>query len=366
MRNINVKTHLSCYDVHIGTAILPLVKKYLEDRSPNGTVFIVSAEVLKFHESYIKNSLPANSDQRIIVFNDREENKSYKYAGGFFEKFIKLGLNRRSTVVSLGGGVTGDFAGFLSALYMRGISLVHIPTTLLSMVDSSIGGKVAVNLSLGKNIVGAFHQPSMVICDTQFLKTLPQEEIKNGITEILKHGFIGEKETIEILEAKDMDSLKIEGELSELIYRSVKFKSSVVENDEKESGLRAILNFGHTVGHAIESSMKYKGISHGRAVSMGMVAALGISKEMGWLEAGEFNRALLLIHKYKLFNRKGKISCHKIIEHMKYDKKNYNGKINMVLLKGLFNPLFDVQIDEKIIDSALEKYINNSVPVFNG
>jgi 3-dehydroquinate synthase len=291
---------------------------------------------------------------------DSEKNKNYSYAGGFLEKFIESGLSRKSLVIAIGGGVVGDFAGYLAALYMRGLPVIQVPTTLLAMVDSSIGGKVAVNLSHGKNMAGAFHQPVMVASDMKFLETLPEDELINGLSEVLKHGLLGERETISILDSNDLESILDTHVMEKLVERSVAFKASVVSSDEKESGRRAILNFGHTTAHSVESLMEYRGISHGRAVAMGIVAAMKISRRMGWIEEGDVELAEKLIEKYRLYNTISRLDPENLIEHMKFDKKNYGGKIKFVLLKGMFNPEFNVEVDDNLLTDVLAEIFTGS------
>lgn len=355
IRSIQAATKNSEYEIRIGYSILNslCINKALQNS--DSTAVIVSNTLYKLHKDYIENSLKDLKNFEIILMDDKEENKSYKYAEEFLEKFINKGMTRNSFVIGIGGGVVGDFSGFLSAVYMRGIPVVQVPTTVLSMVDSSIGGKVAVNLSIGKNIAGVFHQPFFVISDLKFLDTLPENEFKNGLTESFKHALIGDKKTLKIFKENDLTSIKQETVLNELIYLSAKFKSSVVEKDEKEGGLRAILNLGHTVGHAIESVMEYKGISHGSAVSIGIKVVIDISKEMGLLTPDEFEIISSLINKYGLIESIPGLKPDDIISHMKYDKKNVKGEINFVLLHGIFKPKIKQKVDVGILRKSLER-----------
>jgi 3-dehydroquinate synthase len=286
---------------------------------------------------------------------DGEQNKNYQYAEEFLNGLLLKGYSRQSAIIGIGGGVTGDFAGFIAALYMRGMPLVHIPTTLLAMVDSSIGGKTAVNLSAGKNIAGAFYQPELVISDIGFIKTLPENELKNGLTEVLKHGLIGQNDLLEILSGNNLNTIKEFDNLFNMVFLSAGFKAGIVGQDEREGGLRAILNFGHTAGHAIESLMELKGISHGEAVAIGIKIEIEISRRMGWLKDKEIDKINEIITKYNLIYNKYELNADGIIKHMKYDKKNAGGKIKFALLKGVGNPVFNQSVDEGLIREIIKE-----------
>ncbi len=353
MKELVVSTGEKSYSAVIGESSLNRVNAIVDKLTPDRIVLVGSSRVFSLHRDYIEDSLDFFGECTTFLMDDSEKNKNYGYAGGFLEKFIESGLSRKSLVVAIGGGVVGDFAGYLAALFMRGISVIQVPTTLLAMVDSSIGGKVAVNLSHGKNMAGAFHQPVMVASDMRFLETLPEDELKNGLSEVLKHGLLGEERTLNILADHDLESILNTSVMEELVERNVAFKASVVSGDEKESGRRAILNFGHTTAHSVESLMEYSGISHGRAVAMGIVAAMKISGRMGWIKEADIEFAEKLVEKYRLFNRIDRLDPEKLIDHMKFDKKNYGGKIKFVLLRGMFHPEFNIEVDEKLLKEVL-------------
>lgn len=320
---------------------------------PDRTAALVSSRVYRLHRERIHRALASIGDPAIIEFEDGEENKSYGNAGNFLERLLKERLTRSSIIVAIGGGVTGDFAGFLASVYMRGIPFIQVPTTLLAMVDASVGGKVAVNLSAGKNMVGSFHQPSAVIADTDFLETLPEREYINGMAEVVKHSLIGDEETLNLLEhgpgAEDLASL---------VLASVAFKASVVEKDEKEGGHRKILNFGHTVGHAIESSLGYRGVLHGEAVAVGMWVKLGICRDLGAISEDEYRRAIALIRRYRLLNRELRFDPREVIRHMAYDKKNEFNRVRFVLLEGLGKPVIDAPLEEARLQKYLEGFLD--------
>ncbi len=354
-RLISVCTKEKSYDIIIGKSILSEIKRQDEILKGERFTIIISANVYKLYEEYINESFAQYNNFDIIQMMDGEEYKNYKYAEEFFDKLLQSGNNRKSVIIGIGGGAVGDFAGFIAALYMRGIPVIHVPTTLLAMVDSSIGGKVAVNISAGKNIVGAFYQPEFVISDVGFVNTLPDNELKNGLTEVLKHGLIGEYELYRIMSENDLKSIRTLDKVIKLVYLSAKFKSSVVEKDEKEGGLRAILNFGHTIGHAIESLLEFKGISHGEAVAIGIKAESEISRRLGWLNDQETEKINKIIDEYGLVFNNYNLDADSIIEHMKYDKKNKSGVINFVLLKGIGNPVYNQVVKDELIRDVLKE-----------
>ncbi|MFC1668918.1 3-dehydroquinate synthase [Spirochaetota bacterium] len=360
MNKIKVKIKNISYNIFIGKEIFQSLREKLNGHSYDRVAVVVSSRVYELHRKYIDESI-GGLDYGLYVMEDSEENKNYSFAEQFFEQFLKNGLTRKSAVIAIGGGVVGDFAGYLAAIYMRGIPVIHVPTTLLAMVDSSIGGKVAVNCSVGKNILGAFHQPGMVISDITFLETLPHKEFKNGMSEILKHGLLGEKKTLGILEDNDnYESIKQNKILLELIYQSALFKSTVVEKDEKEKGLRAILNLGHTIGHAIESFQKFKNISHGEAVSMGIIAEMDISRKLGWISSEEYERVGGIIKKLDLIDSEIDASPTEIIDHMKYDKKKSDDTVKFALLKSIFKPVFNQVVDDNILEEVLSGIFGNN------
>jgi 3-dehydroquinate synthase len=247
-------------------------------------------------------------------------------------------LDRKSFVVALGGGAVGDLAGFVAAVFLRGISFVQVPTTLLGQVDSSVGGKVGVNLEAGKNLVGAFHQPRFVICDLKMLATLPLKELSAGLSEVIKYGIIYDKELFVRLE-RDMDKilkrdLKV---LAKVVARCCEIKAEVVGKDETESGLRAILNFGHTIGHAVENFAGYGGYRHGEAIAIGQVAAARLSCELSGLPCRDAARIENLLQRAKLpVTKKLSIADRsKLLTIMQHDKKALDGEINFVLARRI-------------------------------
>jgi len=245
--------------------------------------------------------------------------------------------DRRTTVIALGGGVIGDIAGFAASIYQRGVNFIQIPTTLLSQVDSSVGGKTGVNHPLGKNMIGAFYQPQCVIADIDSLTTLPERELSAGLAEVIKYGLIYDAEFFDWLE-QNMDALKggDAGLLAQAVLVSCEIKARVVEQDERESGLRAILNLGHTFGHAIETVMGYGNWLHGEAVAAGMVMAIDLSIREGWIDESVRERSIALLERAALpIAPPAEISADQFLEVMAIDKKTIDGSINLVLLRAL-------------------------------
>jgi 3-dehydroquinate synthase len=275
-----------------------------------------------------------------IVLPDGEEEKTWENLNRIYDALLRDKCDRKTTIVALGGGVIGDMAGFAAATYMRGVPFIQVPTTLLSQVDSSVGGKTGINHPLGKNMIGAFYQPQAVIADTSTLDTLPARELSAGLAEVLKHGAIIDaqffdwiEENIARLMARDPAALAY------AIQRSCEIKADVVRKDEREGGLRAILNFGHTFGHAIEAGMGYGAWLHGEAVGCGMVMAAELSQRLGFIDATTRTRIATLVRAAGLPTTAPDLGAERWIELMQVDKKNEGGQIRFILLKPLGSPL---------------------------
>jgi 3-dehydroquinate synthase len=272
-----------------------------------------------------------------LVLPDGEVQKSLASADRLFAALAKMGASRDATVIALGGGVIGDLAGFAAALWMRGVPFVQVPTTLLAMVDSSVGGKTAVNLTQGKNLVGAFHQPRAVLIDPDMLKTLPVRELRAGFAEVVKYGAIGDAAFFQWLErhAEALLMLKPDS-TAEAIERSVRHKAGVVARDEREDGERALLNFGHTFGHAIETLGEYRGLNHGEAVAVGMVLAAELSARIGMASVDDYNRLQDLLVRLGLPTRiPAGQSADRLLAAMRLDKKAVSGELRLILWRGI-------------------------------
>jgi 3-dehydroquinate synthase len=268
---------------------------------------------------------------------------------------VEYRLERESIIVGLGGGVIGDLAGYVAATFMRGLPIVQVPTTFLAQVDSSVGGKVAVNLPEGKNLVGSFYQPFLVYIDLAVLKTLPVEEMEAGMAEVIKYGIILDKNFFEYLEENIGKLRELDLEVLErVVARCCKFKAGVVEKDEREKGLRSILNFGHTLGHALEALTDYKKYKHGEAVAIGMVGACRIAQEMGMFKKEERDRIENLIEKAGLPGRIGvKLSVDDIIQILSLDKKVRAGKVRFVLPERMGKVVVRNDVPEDIVRSVV-------------
>jgi 3-dehydroquinate synthase len=271
-----------------------------------------------------------------VVLPDGEQYKTLDTLSRIIDALINERLNRDAAVVALGGGVIGDMAGFAAACYQRGIDYIQIPTTLLAQVDSSVGGKTAVNHPKAKNMIGAFHQPRCVIADTSTLATLPEREYRAGIAEVVKYGLIYDPAFFAWLEA-NADPLmnRVDSAVIHAVRRSCEIKAEVVGVDEREQGLRAILNLGHTFGHAIETASGYGNWLHGEAVAAGMVMAADLSVRLGWLPASDRDRAIELLRRFQLPVEPPRIGAGRARELMGLDKKVLDGKLRLVLLRSL-------------------------------
>jgi len=330
------------------------ISKYIDYKD---VAIITNTKVAHLHLKNLEKSLKS-FNVKTLILPDGEKYKNISSLNKVHDFLIKNKFNRNLTVIALGGGVIGDLAGFASDTFLRGVNLIHIPTTLLAQVDSSIGGKTGVNHKYGKNLIGSFKHPMAIFIDTSYLKTLPQKEYISGLSEVVKYGAIGDKVFLKWLNKNSKLILKRDSDsLIKLITNSVKAKVSVVQKDEKESNIRAHLNFGHTLGHAIESSLNYKGISHGEAVSIGMLFASAISVEKSDLKIDEFNLIENTLANFSLPVRiPSSITCAKILKNMMYDKKNRQGKINFVLLTSIGSCCLNDRISDSYILGLLKTF----------
>jgi 3-dehydroquinate synthase len=283
-----------------------------------------------------------------------ERTKTLETASRVFDALVEHKLNRDAVVLALGGGVVGDIAGFAAACYQRGIGYVQLPTTLLAQVDSSVGGKTGVNHPGGKNLIGAFYQPLAVIADTDTLATLPDRELSAGLAEIIKYGCISDPDLFDWLEI-NMDKLRARDTeaLTHAIARSCAIKAAVVAQDEREQGLRAILNFGHTFGHAIESATAYEGYLHGEAVGLGMLLATDLSRRLGMIDAAVQARIAALVHRAGLPVAAPKIGAGRALDLMRMDKKVLSGAIRLVLLEKLGRAAVVSKYPEHALEATL-------------
>ena len=293
----------------------------------------------------------------ILEVPDGEEYKSLESAGKLYQQLAEFGAERSTVILALGGGVIGDLAGFVAATYMRGVPLVQLPTTLLAQCDSSIGGKTAVNHGQLKNEIGAFYQPKMTIADIATLKTLPTEELTGGLAEVIKYAVIKDEQFFVYLE-KHLDLIKAldDNVLETIVAKSAQIKVEVVEIDEKDTGLRNILNFGHTVGHAVESVTNFQ-VAHGQAVAIGMVAAAKIAAELDILDSGNVTRLKNLLEKAGLTTKLPLTEVKPVMQAMRYDKKVQSGKIRFVLPRAIGQVFITDNVSPAIVEKVLGEMI---------
>lgn len=359
-QRVRVELGERSYDIVIGDGLLSQAVEWLRPlKLGKHGVIITDTNVAPLYGKPLREALKAGGfTVEILDVSAGEESKSLRQANRLFEKLPSLGLDRQSFVIALGGGVVGDLAGFVAASYMRGIALVQMPTTLLAQMDSSVGGKVGVNLPQGKNLVGAFYQPRLVLADTSTLATLPERELRAGFAEVIKHGAIRDAEFFAWLEREYQRVLSLDASaVTHVVRRCCEIKAEVVSADERESGLRAILNFGHTIGHAMEALTEYVGLLHGEAISMGMRFAANLSVKRAGLAQSEADRLEALIAASGLPTRLGqKFEIDQLIAAMRLDKKAQNGRLRFVLLKRLGETV----ISNTVTDTDIEEAVNVS------
>jgi 3-dehydroquinate synthase len=356
MQTLQVDTGHAKYPITIGSGLLAN-RALLDAEIPGRDLLIVTnTTVAKLYLA----ALSGNLKQRRIadcILPDGEQHKTLQTANWVFDALIANKMNRDAIVVALGGGVVGDIAGFAAACYQRGIGYVQVPTTLLAQVDSSVGGKTGVNHSGGKNLIGAFYQPRAVIADTDALKTLPDRELKSGLAEVIKYGCVWDPllfdwldRNIALLLARDAEALTY------AIARSCEIKATVVARDEREHDLRAILNFGHTFGHAIEAATSYEKYLHGEAVGIGMLIAADLSFRLGLIDATVKERLRDIVARTGLPLKAPRIGTAKALELMQMDKKVIGGAVRLVLLEKLGRAIVTVQYSQAALDATLAEH----------
>jgi 3-dehydroquinate synthase len=347
-----VRTDAHRHEVLIGSGLLASAGGLVKQRLRGTRCTIVSdTNVAEHFTDEVKQSLTSSGFQpALTIIPSGEQSKTLEQAGTICDQMIAAGLDQRSFVIGLGGGVVGDLSGFVAAIFERGIPHVQIPTTLLAMVDSSIGGKTGVNTSAGKNLIGAFHQPELVIDDVDVLKTLPQREFNQGFAEIIKHAIIADAKMFSDLENEPGRPLRRPLALQSLVRRNIEIKANIVAKDEFDrTGERALLNFGHTIGHAIERAGDYQTFLHGEAISLGMVAASAVSVKKAGLPQDQRDGIVDLLSKFKLPTRlPANFPREEIFEALKFDKKFERGEIRFVVTPtiGAARLSSDVTIDD--------------------
>lgn len=350
---IRVRAGDKNYDVVVGSRLVEKAGALIREKLDGRSCAVISDDnVAKYFADRVVESLEVSKCRAtLITVPAGEESKTMARAESICQQMIAAGLDRSSFVVALGGGMIGDLAGFVAAIYHRGIPCVQVPTTLLAQVDSSIGGKAAVNMAAGKNLVGAWHQPALVISDVDTLATLPPRELRQGFAEIIKHAVIRDADMFAMLQR--FDPAKLEA----LIRRNIEIKADIVASDERETtGERALLNFGHTIGHAIERAGQYRDFLHGEAVSLGMVAAAEISVRKAELSEDERDRIIRTLEAFKLPTRlPAGFQKEETLKAIRFDKKFTAGQVRFVVVPKLGSARLATDVTEADIEAALAR-----------
>jgi len=362
MKTVTVHLESRSYNVYIGKGVSEKVPTLLEFCAHDIPIFVVTnRKINRLYGAKIKRILRKKS-KNVLFFEvpDSEKAKSFPVYIKTIKKLAHFARKTKPLVVAFGGGVVGDLAGFVASAYRRGVPYINIPTTILSQVDSAIGGKVAIDIKEAKNIVGDFYQPKAVFCDSQFLRTLPEKEVRNGLAEVVKYGIIKDKTFFSFLEKNLKKIIKLDsGVLDQVVFKCCGIKASVVEKDEFDTkDIRAILNFGHTLGHAIEAASSYtRSLAHGEAVAKGMIMASYIALKRKMLKKKDFDRIFLLIQKVTLKKRLKHLRKKSILKALSYDKKFIYGVNRFILPERIGS----VKVVDKIPQSLIEEAIENNI-----
>lgn len=358
MQTLHLDLGERSYPIHIGQGLLQqadLVKPHIQGRS---AVVVSNTTVAPLYLPAAENLLGGLKHSAVIL-PDGEAYKNLDTLNQIYTHLLEQKADRKTTLIALGGGVVGDMCGYAAASYQRGVNFIQIPTTLLAMVDSSVGGKTGVNHPLGKNMIGAFHQPQCVLIDTDTLNTLADRELSAGIAEVVKYGLIRDPAFLQWLDT-NMDKLlaRDPAALTYAIYRSCEHKADVVAADERESGQRALLNLGHTFGHAIEAAMGYGNWLHGEAVATGMVMAAELSQQMGWVAADDVAYVRHILQRAKLpVDPPAHLSGEDFMRYMSVDKKVLDGTLRLVLMKSLGESVVTADFDADALKRVLMREI---------
>ncbi len=336
MRRIAVDLAGRPYDIHIGTGLLDRLGEFVRPLRPSSLLVVTDTRVGTLYASRVQAALQSVAPTTVFELGGGETGKDLRATEAVLDALLAAGADRRSVLVALGGGVIGDIAGFAAAIYMRGIRFVQVPTTLLAQVDSSVGGKTGVNHPRGKNLIGAFHQPEAVVADTDTLRTLPPRELSAGLAEVLKHGLLADAEYFARVR-HDLPRLMAceEGPLADAVARSCEIKAAIVARDEKESGERALLNLGHTFGHAIEALTGYGRWLHGEAVGCGVCLAADLSQRLGLISRADVDAVESAVAAARLPTRIDGLSRSAVLASMRGDKKAEAGEIRFILLERI-------------------------------
>ncbi len=354
METLMIETSSSTYPVYIGSGIRKEASELLstELSGTSAVLIITDANVAPFYLEEVKAGFSAIAEVHVHIVEAGEQAKSFDSYYACLTAALEAGLDRNSLIAALGGGVIGDLAGYTAATFMRGIRFVQFPTTLLAH-DSAVGGKTGINHPAGKNLIGAFHQPIAVVYDVETFRTLPEREWLSGFSEIIKHSLIGSRAFYDWLRSNisNLEDLK-NGSLASILKQAIAVKAEVVREDEKEQGIRAYLNFGHTLGHALEAELGYGRLTHGEAVAIGMKYALSLSKVIKGM-GEEADEAKEWIESFPFPEFPKGLDAGDLIARMKKDKKSTSGKINMVLLEGIGKPVRQPVPEDDLADAII-------------
>ena len=356
MKIIEVDLHKRSYPIWINNGIINQIPDLFDFHDKRKWIIITQQSIQDlFGQKVIKRLTSAGLNVTTLVIPEGEEAKSLSQVESIYHGLLEHNCDRSSILVAFGGGVVGDVTGFVAATFMRGIEYLQVPTTLLAMVDSAIGGKTGVNLHEGKNLVGAFHQPRGVIIDPELLHFLPDREVTSAMGEILKYGAIRDRAFFERLKENILSLLSLDNSilLKEAIIRCCEIKAEVVSHDEHETDLRRILNFGHTIGHALEITTGRGDLKHGEAIAYGMIAAGQISHDLGYLVREDLDLLISTIRSLPL-PKLSKVDSKILLETIKYDKKVKTGKLHFVVLKGLGNAVITDRVTDELCLQSLE------------
>ncbi len=349
---IDVTTASRAYPVHVGEGLADVLGDMLDAAGASDRRFVVSSPtVWRAHGRTIERAVPG---AHVILVPDGERSKTTRTVARIYEELLLASADRSATVVAVGGGVIGDMAGFAAATILRGVALVQVPTTLLAQVDAAIGGKVGVNHALGKNLIGAFHQPIAVVADPRVLRTLPRREFRAGLYEVIKYGVIADRLLFERVD-RELDALfaREPEALVPVIAESCRIKADIVSQDEREGGLRRLLNFGHTAGHAIEAVTKYRRFRHGEAVGYGMLAVADVAVRRGALDEADRAALATLIGRLGPLPSVRDLSTADVVQATRRDKKVVRGTLHVVLPTGIGTTEIVDDVTERELARAL-------------
>ena len=359
MQTLTVELANRSYPIHIGSGLLSNADLLLPHLKRKHVAIVTNTTVAPLYLATLTTTLESAGVKVIpIILPDGEAYKNTETLNKIYDVLLQNRCERSTTLIALGGGVIGDLTGYAAATYLRGVPFIQIPTTLLSQVDSSVGGKTGINHTLGKNMIGAFYQPQVVLADIDTLNTLPPREFAAGVAEVIKYGLIRDADFFAWLETNMQNLTALDRHiLGYAIYRSCQNKAEVVARDEHEQGERALLNLGHTFGHAIENAMGYGVWLHGEAVAAGTIMAANLSRKLGWLQTDDYNRIDAIFKAANLPIVPPSLGAEKYIDLMGLDKKVENGKIRLVLQQGIGKAVITSDYDaEKLLETLSDNY----------